>query len=162
MRATLAQARALRTVGQHSQACDLLLKHRPHAPANAVFEYELACLQDFLGLTHDAIRSYDKALGAGLKGARLRGAFLGLGSSLRAIGDYDRAIAILDEGTKKFPRAHELEIFKVMALYNVGESKAAVQICLRRLALTSTDKDIQAFKRPILAYARDLDRKWLK
>jgi hypothetical protein len=47
-----------------------------------------------------------------------------------------------------------------MTLHNLGQSTAAVECLLTLLANTSSDNDIQAYRRAILFYAEDIERIW--
>jgi predicted Zn-dependent protease len=83
-----------------------------------------------------------------------------LGSTLRALGQYPEAEATLRRGVKRFPEANDVKVFLAMALHNLGQSKAAVECLLAVLAQTSSDKEIQAYRRAITLYAQDIDRTW--
>ena len=64
----------------------------------------------------------------------LRGALLGLGSTYRAIGAYDKAVETLSRGAEKFPEDGAFRVFLAMALYNTGAGRDAVGILLNELA----------------------------
>jgi hypothetical protein len=49
-----------------------------------------------------------------------------------------------------------------MTLHNLGQSKAAFERLLTVLAETSSDRDIQAYRRAIVFYAQDIERVWPK
>jgi thioredoxin-like negative regulator of GroEL len=53
-----------------------------------------------------------------------------------------------------------MKVFLAMTLHNLGQSKAAVECLLTVLAKTSSDNDIQAYRRAILFYAEDIERIW--
>jgi tetratricopeptide (TPR) repeat protein len=100
------------------------------------------------------------AISAGLSGEQLRGAYLGLGSTYRALGQYEDALAVFEEGLRNFPSAAELVVFRAMALYNLGRNKEAVAGLLTVVAGTSSDPAVQSYRRAISSYAEDLDRQW--
>ncbi|GAB4200264.1 MAG: tetratricopeptide repeat protein [Roseiflexaceae bacterium] len=156
----LAQARALRAAGQHEQARDLLVKLAAQHPQDATVQYEAACVHDSLGLERAAVPYYRAAIRLGLPDAELRGAYLGLGSTLRTLGEYAAAQQTLAEGLERFPAAAELRVFGAMVAYNQGRHHDAVAGLLRLLADTSADPQVQDYARAIRFYADDLDRQW--
>lgn len=103
---------------------------------------------------------YIAAIAAGLDGELLRNAYLGLGSTYRALGAYAEALATLDEGVRRFPAALELRVFQAMALYNAGRAKEAVETLLRVVAETTSDAELASYRKAIELYAEDIDRKW--
>jgi tetratricopeptide (TPR) repeat protein len=155
-------ARELRAVGKHAEAKDLLVALAAQNPNDAELQYETACVHDFLGEEASAVTYYRAALLGRLSLEHLRGAYLGLGSTYRTLGQYGEAEVILRQGLERFPEANEMKVFLAMTLYNLGQSKAAVECLLTVLAQTSRDDDIQAYRRAILFYAEDIERIWPK
>lgn len=126
----------------------------PHA------QYAAACAHDAAGLERDAVPYYLAAIEAGLAGDDLRGAYLGLGSTYRALGEYAAARATFEAGLARFPDAAELRAFLAMTLYNLGEARAAVALLLAVLADTSADPHVHRYARALRFYAGDLDATW--
>ena len=62
-------------------------------------------------------------LGDGLTAEDRLGAFLGLGSTYRAFGAHDKAVATLRRGLTEYPGDTGLTTFLAMALYNAGAAK---------------------------------------
>jgi tetratricopeptide (TPR) repeat protein len=156
----LERARALRRAGDHTQAHELLIALAEARPDDAVIQYEAACVCDVLGLEAAAVPYYLRAIHGGLTGEDLRGAYLGLGSTYRALGRYPDAAETLEGGLRAFPYAAELRVFLAMARYNLGQPHAAMGLLLEVLADTSGDPSIQGYARAIRLYAQDLDRVW--
>jgi tetratricopeptide (TPR) repeat protein len=156
----LTAARELRVNGKHAEARDLLVALVIQNPNDAELQYETACVHDFLGEEASAIAYYRAALLGRLSLEHLRGAYLGLGSTYRTLGQYTEAQATLRQGLERFPEANEMKVFLAMTLYNLGQSKAAIECLLTVLAQTSSDNDIQAYRRAILFYAEDIERIW--
>ncbi len=154
------RVRLLRKQGEHQAALQLALELVEREPKDALLQYEAACLHDYLGLEAAAVRFYVAAIAAGLSGMALRRAYLGLGSTYRALGQYSLSIETFNEGLAKFPQASELMVFRAMALYNVGSAKEAVAQLLAVVAETSNDGSVQSLRRAIMLYAEDLDRTW--
>jgi tetratricopeptide (TPR) repeat protein len=156
----LALARELRANGKHAEARELLIALAAQNPNDAELQYEAACVHDFLGDEASAVAYYRAALLGPLSEEHLRGAYLGLGSTYRALGRYTEAESTLRQGAERFPEANEMKVFLAMALHNLGQSKAAVECLLAMLAQTSSDKEIQTYRRAIALYAQDVDRTW--
>jgi tetratricopeptide (TPR) repeat protein len=125
-------------------------------PEHSKILYECATTHDMLGLEKEAVPYYEKAIALGtLQIEDLRGAYLGLGSTYRCIGEYEKSITILTEGISFFPDDHSLKVFKVflaLAKYHVKDFEAAVQILLDILVETSTCEHIQHYSHAIRYY----------
>ena len=155
------RVRALRSEGRHEEARALAVQLAAAHPQDAELRFEAACVHDYLGLEAEAVPFYVAALGSGtLSAGHRREAFLGLGSTYRTLGRYAEAEATLLQGRTEFPQARELEVFLAMTLHNRGQGKAAVELLLRIVAATSSDPDIQAYRRAIELYAEDVERVW--
>ena len=151
----------LRGKGQNREAQRLLLELSEQHPNDARIQYETACVHDVLGLEAQAIAYYVKAINLGLPRNLLREAYLGLGSTYRALGQYEQARAILAQATAEFPNANELKVFYAMVLYNLNRHKEAVSSLLSVLTDTTSDANIAQLAQAIHLYAQDLDKKWL-
>ncbi len=90
----------------------------------------------------------------------MRSAYLGLGSTYRALGQYAEAEQTLLEGLERFPEANEIKTFLAMARYNMGEYCDAVSLLLELIVETTSDPDIKGYERAIRLYAQDLDQRW--
>lgn len=156
----LTTAKELRANGKHAEAKDLLVALVAQHPNDAELQYETACVHDFLGEEASAVVYYRAALLGRLSLEHLRGAYLGLGSTYRTLGQYIEAQVTLRQGLERFPEANEMKVFLAMTLHNLGQSTAAVECLLTLLANTSSDNDIQAYRRAILFYAEDIERIW--
>jgi tetratricopeptide (TPR) repeat protein len=108
----------------------------------------------------EAVPYYERALAAGLTGEDRRGALLGLGSTYRALGRYDEALATLAEGAVAFPDDRGMRAFLALALHNAGRGAAAVSALLTMLLDTTSDPAITAYEGALREYAADPDRVW--
>lgn len=160
MHIALENIQQLRQRGEHEAARRQALELLQHQPQHADLHYLAACIHDSLGLEAEAIPHYQQALELGLSGDTAAEAWLGLGSSHRALGRFDEAETALREGVQQFPEHHALRTFLAMALYNRGQHKEATQSLLALLADGSADNGIRAYRRAIRFYAEDLDRTW--
>ncbi|WP_342666999.1 tetratricopeptide repeat protein [Priestia koreensis] len=149
-----------REQGETQDARDLLLSLVKEYPENPEVLYQTAWVHDALGLEIEAVPYYEKALQNGLDGEDRKGAFLGLGSTYRTIGEYDQARRTLEQGMKEFPEAAELAVFCSMVMYNQHEYEGAMTLLLTAVAETSNHEGIQAYKKAILFYSDKLNEVW--
>ncbi len=156
----LAEAIRLREAGRLEESRALLLELVAAHGDDARVHYQTAWTHDRLGLEREAVPYYERALALGLDGDDLAGALLGLGSTYRALGDYERAVATLRRGAEAFPERRVMEVFLAMALYNAGHHREAMERLLRALAETSSDESIRRYQRAIAFYADKLDQTW--
>jgi tetratricopeptide (TPR) repeat protein len=158
--ATLVEADKLRSKDRHEEARSLLVQLASEFPTNPVVQYKTACTHDFLGLEKDAVPYYLAAIENDLPREDLRGAYLGLGSTYRTLGQYAESKKILQEGLSHFPEAGELKIFLAMTLYNLSENHEAVSSLLKVILDTTADEKIKDYERAIRFYANDLNKNW--
>ena len=157
---TLIDADKLRTKDRHEEARQLLVQLASEFSENPVVQYRTACVYDFLGREREAIPYYHAAIENDLPGDDLRGAYLGLGSTYRTLGQYAESKKILLEGLSHFPDANEMKIFLAMTLYNLGENHEAVSSLLKVATETTSDEKIKNYERAVLFYADNLNKKW--
>lgn len=167
MRDRLAEAIQLRETGRAKQdqtileeARKLLLELSATYPDDAEITFQTAVVHDNLGLEREAIPYYVKALDQGLARADLERALLGLGSTYRGLGEYQKAVETLRRGVREFPDNRALQAFLAMALYNTQQYKEAIELLFTNLMETTTDERLQYYKRPIDYYAQHLDETW--
>ncbi len=129
-------------------------------PENAILQYQCAWSHDAMGQEAEAVPYYRKAIALGLKDEDLQGAYIGLGSTYRTLGEYKMSQEILKEGLEKFPNNEALKVFYSMTLYNLKEYEKAMDILLTSISKTSSDLSIQHYKRAIAFYSNQLDTIW--
>ena len=130
------------------------------APADPQAAFLLACAYDGRGFEREAIPHYRRAIEHGLAGDDLEMAHINLGSSHRALGEYEQAVTVWRDGRVRFPENRALTTFLAMGLHNLGEHAAAAELLLTQLAETSADPWITRYRRAILFYADKLDETW--
>jgi len=157
---TLESIHRLRAAGDHEAARAQLVQLAAQLPHDPAVHYEAACAHDFLGLEREAVPFYLAAISNGLGGEQLRGAYLGLGSTYRALAEYEASKQTLLEGLSHFPDAAELRVFLAMTLYNLGDYHEAVGSLLRVIADTTSDPNTKGYQRAIRLYADDLNQRW--
>jgi tetratricopeptide (TPR) repeat protein len=156
----LASAMRLRESGRQEEARQLLLELHTEFPEDPQVNYQCAWIHDLLGREREAIPFYEKAVQTGLSGADLKGALLGLGSTYRCIGDYQKSIETFQQALVLFPDCHEFKVFLGMVYYNIEEYAKAMELLLNSLADTSSDEGIQRYRRAIRFYSDKLDQIW--
>lgn len=154
MESILEHARTLRGACKHEEARGLLLELLSKHPRDAVINFDCAVTHDNLGLEAAAIPFYERAIELGLSGHDLEMAILGLGSSYRCIGQYEKSLAVLENGASRFPQNWGIKVFLSMTHYESGNHSMAIKILLDCLTETSTDATIQECKRAISWYAQ--------
>lgn len=156
----LETVRRLAAAGHHDAARALAVQLAAAAPGEALLQFEAACLHDRLGLEAEAVPYYQAAIAAGLPEAEDRAARLGLGSTYRVLGRPRESLEVLDEACARYPQVLVLQVFRAMSMQNVGRHKEAVETLLRVVAGSSSDADIQGYRRTIEFYAEDIERIW--
>ncbi len=157
---TLDDAIRAREESRYADAHAILAELLAANPADAEAYYQMAWLHDAQGLERAALPFYEIAISGDLPDDDLRGALLGYGSTLRALGEYPKAVSVLRQGMERFPDAGEFPAFLAMALYNDGKERDAVALLLKELVRSSADAGIQRFQRAILYYHDKLDETW--
>ena len=156
----LSRAIHLRKEKKVEEALELLLALHAEIPDDAQINYQCAWVHDLLGLERDAIPFYEKALQIGLNGEDLQGALLGMGSTYRCIGEYQKAYDTFQRAMEIFPERHEFHIFLGMTLYNLGQPAKAMEMLLNSLVETSSDEGVIRYKAAIQFYADKLEQTW--
>jgi hypothetical protein len=157
----LARAIELRESGELEQALPLLLELRQELPDDPQVAVQTAWTHDSLGLEVEAVPHYEAALAAGLPDDQARGAYLGLGSTLRTLGRDADSERVFREGIERFPDFLPLRVFYAMLEYNLGRSREAVHELIEVLLTATEDPTILRYRRSLSGYAEDLDRSWL-
>ncbi|WP_449537670.1 tetratricopeptide repeat protein [Ferdinandcohnia sp. Marseille-Q9671] len=149
-----------RKEGRLKESNELILRLVKESPDDAHLLYQCAWSFDVLGLETEAVPYYEKSIELGLPDEELEGALLGLGSTYRTLGDYEKSEQTLQKGVKLFPENHAMKSFYAMVLYNLGRHQEAMEILLKSIANTSNDTSIQNYKRAIEFYSDKLDEVW--
>ncbi len=158
----LAHAVKLRESGKLDEARLALLALRAEFPDDAAVAVQTAWVHDTMGLEEEAVAHYQAAIAGSLPDEQLRGAFLGLGSTLRTLGRDAESKEVFRRGIERFPDFRPLRVFNAMLAYNTGHQREAVQTLIGLLLESTTDANILRYRRALTGYAEDLDRSWLK
>jgi tetratricopeptide (TPR) repeat protein len=156
----LVQAIQLRSEGKLEESNEILKTLVSNNPHDAEINYQCAWSFDVLGKEADAVPYYEKAIQIGLNDENALGAFIGLGSTYRTLGEYQKSKNTFETGLARFPDNNALKTFYAMTLYNVDEHAMAMEILLNCLVKTTTDEDIASYKKAIHFYSDKLDQTW--
>lgn len=156
----LEMAIRLRKEGKLKESNNILVNLANNHSDNSIVNYQCAWSYDVMGLEREAVPYYEKAILLGLPDDDLKGAFLGLGSTYRTLGEYEKSRKVFEEGLVKFPDDNAIKTFYSMTLYNLKEYPKAVEILLNNLVQTSSDEDIRKYKEAIEFYSDKLDEVW--
>jgi tetratricopeptide (TPR) repeat protein len=157
----LIKALELRKDGKKKESNHFLLKMVEKYPDNALINYQCAWSFDILGEESKAVPFYEKSIKQGLSGKDLEGAILGLGSTYRTLGKYEKSEKVFLKGIELFPTNRAVQVFYSMTLYNLSEHKKAMEFLLKCLIDTTTDSEILSYKEAINFYADKLDEMWI-
>jgi tetratricopeptide (TPR) repeat protein len=139
------------------EARTLLLELVVAYPDDAEINFQAAVVHDNLGLERQSIPFYLRALGQGLSGPNLERCLLGLGSTYRVLGEYQKAEETLRLGVRQVPDNRALQVFLAITLYNTQQHKEAMELVLVNLLETTSDEKLQYFKRGLSYYTLHLD-----
>src|ERR1700751_2784556 len=92
------------------EARTLLLALVAAFPGDAEINFQATVVHDNLGLERESIPFYEQALRQGLSGPDLERCLLGLGSSYRVLGEYQKAEETLRLGVREFPDNRALKV----------------------------------------------------
>jgi tetratricopeptide (TPR) repeat protein len=140
-----------------SEVREQLLKLLSDHPNDAEINYQIGIAHDNSGLGREAIPYYERALKLGLSDPDLERCLMGLGSTYRYWGDYQKAVETLRRGMREFPENRAIQVFLAMSLYNGQSYKESVELLITNLIETTSDEKLHYFKRGILAYNENLD-----
>ncbi|EAD9141218.1 tetratricopeptide repeat protein [Listeria monocytogenes] len=143
--------------GDYETARKQALAELENNPESAELHYFAAWAHDALGKEDAAIPFYEKALQLGLPSDSRKEAYIGLGSTYRITGQPEKASLLFETALQEFPDNNALRTFSVMAKYNQGLEKEALQETLMLLIETTNDENILSYKKAIQFYAQDLD-----
>ncbi len=142
--------------GRVTELLDQLKDLDRRYPNVAEIAYQLAWTCDTLGQEQEALPWYEKAVALGLPPNELAGALLGLGSTLRVLGQADRAIAVLRSAQTQFPENREFDAFLALALHAAGGHAEAIALLIAALCDATEDPGVTAYQRALRYHARKL------
>jgi tetratricopeptide (TPR) repeat protein len=160
MRKKLDLAINLRNAGRKKVSNELLVKLVEKFPGDAFINYQCAWSFDLLGDESAAVPFYENAINLGLSGKDLEGALVGLGSTYRTLGEYEKSKQVLLKGMDLFPNNKAIQVFYSLTLYNLKDHDYAMELLLTCLIDTSSDKEILNYKKALNFYSDKLNEIW--
>ncbi len=145
-----------RAHGQSREILPRLKSLDERHPNVAEIHYQLAWTCDVLDHEAEALPHYEKAVALGLAPNDLAGALLGLGSTLRALGQLERSAEVLRSGQLQFPDNPEFAVFLALTLHAQGKHGEALRLTLETLCATTEDPGLTAYQRAIRHIAAQL------
>ncbi len=156
----LEKTKELRAQGSFENTMAHLSEVLRERPEDSEVHLQIAWTHDALGKENNAIPAYEKAIGIGLNGENLKDAFLGLGSTYRSIGEYQKSKDIFQKAIFSFPEFRPFRVFQSLTLYNLGEHSKSMELLLKELVETTSDASIRDYERALLFYSDKLDEKF--
>lgn len=156
----LKKAIQLRKDSKPKEALEILKGLLLSNPNDPQICYQVAWTYDVLGNESEAVSFYEKAIASGLLGDDLKGAMLGLGSTYRCLGKYDKSLVVFDKAIEEFPEDRSLKTFRALTLYNLGQYQEAVVNLLVQLLDTTGDENIKTYEEALRLYSGKLDEIW--
>lgn len=156
----LLKAIQLRKDNKPEQALTFLAELLESSPENPTFNYQMAWTCDFMGKEREAVPFYEKAIAHGLSGDDRKGAMLGLGSTYRCLGEYQKSLKVFDQAVIEFSDDRSLKVFRALTLHNLGKSEEAVGQLLVQLLDTTEDKSIKSYDKALRFYSDKLSETW--
>jgi tetratricopeptide (TPR) repeat protein len=160
MRKKLDLAINLRNAGRKKESNELLVKLVEKFHGDAFINYQCAWSFDLLGDESAAVPFYENAINLGLSGKDLEGALVGLGSTYRTLGEYEKSKQVLLKGMDLFPNNKAIRVFYSLTLYNLKDHDYAMELLLTCLIDTSSDKEILNYKKALNFYSDKLNEIW--
>ncbi|MDM5155265.1 tetratricopeptide repeat protein [Bacillus sp. DX1.1] len=154
MKQLLQQAIDLRNEKKYEESRNILIELL-NLTKDAEVLYQCAWTHDAMGLETEAAPYYEQAIVNGLAGEDLRGAYIGLGSTYRCIGEYNKSIITLEAGLQRFPDDDAMKVFLSLAKYNVKEYEEAMKLLIDTAVKLETVKE---YERAILFYKDHLNK----
>ncbi|MFG3342108.1 tetratricopeptide repeat protein [Glycomyces sp. NPDC048151] len=122
-------------------------------PEDPVALFEVGGAHDSTGFTQTAVGYYERAIEAGLSGVRRRRVSIQMASSLRELGEPERALEILAEergrGSNEYDDA--LAMCEALTLAKLGRDREGLSVALIALA-----PHLPRYQRSTVNYARGL------
>ncbi len=155
----LSEAMQLRKDEKAEEAIAILKTLLLSQPDDPDINAQLAYTYDSIGQESNAIPFYEKAIDNNLVEDRC-GAMLGLGSSYRCLGEYEKSLKVFDVAILEFPKERSLKVFRALTIYNLGKSEESVCELLLQLLDTTADASIKSYDQALRFYSKRLNETW--
>ena len=148
---------SLRKSGDSTGTFEAVLQAIKHYPQSAGLNYLAASICDGERTETEAVPFYLKSLELGLSGQDRRDALLGLASTYRSLGEYEKSRDTFQLGIKEFPAYRPYYVFLALTQFNLKNSPDAIRLLLEQLIETSSDFEIKSYERALKFYSTRLD-----
>lgn len=159
MKNKLTEAIELRKSKQPEKALNILKSLLESHPDDPDVNYQMAWTCDVMGNESQAAPFYERALANGITEDRA-GAFLGLGSTYRCLGEYQKSLKVFDQAVQEFPKDRALKVFRALTLFNLGQAEESVGELLLQLLDTTADQGIKSYDKALRFYSDKLNQTW--
>lgn len=160
MKSQIAEAIKLRKNNEPEQAMNLLKRLLQSYPDDPDVNYQLAWTCDSMGKESEAVPFYEKTISNGLTGEDRKGAMLGLGSTYRCLGEYQKSLNVFDQAVKEFSDDRSLKVFRALTIHNLGKSEDTIGQLLILLLDTTSDQSIKSYDKALRFYSDKLSETW--
>lgn len=157
---TIEQAKVLRREDNLEESQEVLLELLDSFPDDPIVLFEVGGAYDVLGLEMEAIPYYERAIDLDLEGPELQECFICLGSTHRAIGEFEDAVDVLEQAVERFPEDNSGKAFLALAYYSNEQYFEAVQLLMGLLLETTSDEQIQFYGDTLDFFKDNLDEVW--
>ena len=131
--------------------------HAAH-PGDPRITFEYAGTFDAAGDEAAAVPLYEEALASGLREPLRHRAQVQLASSLRVLGRHAEAATVIEEVAASHPDSLGVAAFRALVQHDAGHPTDALRDLLTAVVTTSTDPDVERYRRALTAYAAELGR----
>lgn len=159
MKTKLAEVVALRKSNKGEEALLILKDLLSIHPNDPDVYCQMAFTCDSMGKESEAAPFYEQALTNGLVDDR-NGAFLGLGSTYRCLGEYEKSLKTFDQAIAEFPNERASKVFRALTLFNLGRVEESVGDLLIQLLDTTADASIKSYEGALRFYSDKLNETW--
>lgn len=129
--------------------------HAAH-PGDPRITFEYAGTHDAAGDEAAAVPLYEEALAVGLREPLRHRAQVQLASSLRVLGRHEEAAAVIDDVAARHPDSVGVAVFRALVRHDAGDPSRALRELLATVVATSTDPDVERYRRALTTYTAGL------
>lgn len=142
------------------QGLELLRAHAELHDHDAVAWFQYGGGLDYTNHEAEAMVAYERVFGLGVEHLdpddRPR-IYIQAGSTLRNLGRFDEARALLEEGRRRFPTVRALPIFLALVEVSAGRERQAIDLLFEAILADSPgDDSIARYMRALTFYADDI------